>query len=146
VAQKKSLLLKLIVLCCLGFFANYGAKQYTPSVPVSNTNNKSNNQMNNQESKILGLSFSSINCNSLNMSSAGKNNQTLKIYGITKLRTDVIFMADIRVKNKNLVSAEEDLKRLFLHNPYGQYEFWCNSSSNKRGVGILIKKKFMLQS
>jgi hypothetical protein len=75
------------------------------------------------------------------MSSAGKMNQTLKIYGITKLRTDVVFLSDIRVKNKNLVSAEEDLKRMFLHNPYGQYDFWCNSTSIKRGVGVLIKKK-----
>jgi exonuclease III len=75
------------------------------------------------------------------MSSAGKNNQTLKIYGITKLRTDIIFLSDIRVRNRNLVSAEDDLKNMFLNNPYGQYNLWSNSTSSKRGVGILIKKK-----
>jgi hypothetical protein len=72
------------------------------------------------------------------MSAAGKNNQALKIYGITKLRTDVILLSDIRVRNRNLVSVEEDLKNMFLNNPYGQYNLWFNSTSNKRGVGILI--------
>jgi exonuclease III len=75
------------------------------------------------------------------MLASGKNNQFLKIYGITKLRTDEIFLSDIRVRNRNLISAEDDLKRLFLHNPYGQYDLYFNSSSNKRGVGILIRKK-----
>ena len=43
------------------------------------------------------LTFSSINCNSLNMSSAGKHNQTVKLYGVAKLKTDIIFMSDIRL-------------------------------------------------
>jgi hypothetical protein len=80
------------------------------------------------------------------MSAAGKNNQALKIYGITKLRTDVILLSDIRVRNRNLVSVEEDLKNMFLNNPYGQYNLWFNSTSNKRGVGILIKKNSLFQS
>jgi hypothetical protein len=80
------------------------------------------------------------------MSAARKNNQALKIYGITKLRTDVILLSDIRVRNRNLVSAEEDLKNMFLNNPYGQYNLWFNSTSNKRGVGILIKKNSLFRS
>ena len=37
------------------------------------------------------LSITSINCNSLNMSATSKINQTKKIYGITKLKSDIIF-------------------------------------------------------
>jgi hypothetical protein len=87
---------------------------------------------------LTGLTFSAINCNSLNMSAAGKNNQYLKLYGITKLRTDVIFMADIRLKSRNLVSCANDVEQIFLHNPYGSYASYFNSNNNKRGVGILI--------
>jgi exonuclease III len=75
------------------------------------------------------------------MSSSGKYNQFHKIYGITKLRSDIILMSDTRLCNRNLVSAEDDIKKLFLNNPYGQYNAWFNSTQNKRGVGILIKKK-----
>jgi exonuclease III len=74
------------------------------------------------------------------MSAAGKNNQYLKLYGITKLRTDVIFMADIRLKSRNLVSCDNDVEQMFLHNPYGSYASYFNSNNNKRGVGIFIKK------
>jgi hypothetical protein len=85
------------------------------------------------------FTVSSINCNSLNLSQSAKWNQTLKICGITKLKSDIIFLSDIRVSNKNLVSAADDLTRLFQNNPYGKYEFYYNSTMNKRGVGILIK-------
>ena len=85
------------------------------------------------------LTFSGINCNSLNMSASSKHNQLRKIYGITKLKTDIIFLSDIRICNKNLVSGVADIKKSFLTNPYQSYKFFHNSSSNKRGVGILIK-------
>jgi exonuclease III len=85
------------------------------------------------------LTVSAINCNSLNMSHASKKNQTLKIHGISKLKTDVIFLSDIRLSNKNLVSAAEDVKKIFLTNVNGSYDFFYNSTKNKRGVGILIK-------
>ena len=86
------------------------------------------------------LSFSSINCNSLNMSAAGKHNQIVKIYGVVKLKTDVIFMSDIRLCNRNLISCAQDVSKTFLINPYCSYTFIHNSSSSKRGVGILLKK------
>ena len=63
------------------------------------------------------LSIASINCNSLNMSVTSKINQTKKIYGITKLKTDIIFLSDIRLCNKNLVSASNDLTKIFRINP-----------------------------
>jgi exonuclease III len=85
------------------------------------------------------FSLSSINCNSLNMSNSAKWNQQLKICGITKLKTDIIFLSDIRMSNRNLVSSSEDLKRMFLNNPYEKYDMYANSTKNSRGVGILIK-------
>jgi exonuclease III len=86
------------------------------------------------------LTISCINCNSLNMSNSAKWNQSLKIYGITKLRSDIIFLSDVRLSNRNLVSAKDDVSRLFLHNPYEKYILYANSTKNKRGVGILIKQ------
>jgi hypothetical protein len=74
------------------------------------------------------------------MSSSGKINQYLKLYGIAKLNTDVIFLSDIRLCGRNMVSGSDDIKHIFLHNPYGSYDCYFNSSSNTRGVGILIKK------
>jgi exonuclease III len=74
------------------------------------------------------------------MSSSGKLNQYLKLYGIAKLGSDIIFISDTRVCGRNMVSGMDDIKNIFLHNPYGSYECFFNSSSNKRGVGILIKK------
>jgi exonuclease III len=73
------------------------------------------------------------------MSNSAKWNQTLKICGITKLKSDVIFLSDIRISNKNLISSADDIKNFFLNNPYEKYNFFFNSTKNKRGVGILIK-------
>jgi hypothetical protein len=36
----------------------------------------------------------------------------LKIYGIAKLRSDVIFLSDVRMSNKNLISAKNDIEKL----------------------------------
>jgi hypothetical protein len=91
------------------------------------------------------LTISCINCNSLNMSQSAKWNQTLKVCGITKLKSDIIFMSDIRLSNKNLVSLGDDIAKLFYNNPYGKYEFFHNSSLNKRGVGILIKSGLQIE-
>jgi hypothetical protein len=85
------------------------------------------------------LTISTINCNSLNMSNSAKWNQTLKICGITKLKSEIILLSDTRISNKNMVSSEEDLKKHFLHNPYEKYNCSFNSTRNKRGVGILTK-------
>jgi exonuclease III len=85
------------------------------------------------------ISFSSINCNSLNASCCNKDLHKLKIYGITKLKTDVIFLSDIRLSNRAGVTDAAVITRNFLVNPYCSYKFYYNSTSNKRGVGILIK-------
>jgi exonuclease III len=85
------------------------------------------------------LSFASINCNSLNMSDHTKNLQKNKIYGIAKLKKDIIFLSDIRLSSKNKVSSSHDISIAFRTNPYCSYNFFFNSTQNKRGVGILIK-------
>jgi exonuclease III len=87
------------------------------------------------------LSISSINCNSLNSSITSKFNRNLKVHGITKLATDIIFLCDVRLSNRQLVSSENEIKKAFMLNMYDGYECYFNSSQNKRGVGILINKK-----
>ena len=89
------------------------------------------------------LSIASINCNSLNMSVSSKHNQIKKIYGITKLKSDIILLSDIRMCNKNLVSASSDCSKIFRTNPYCSYSFFSHSSRSKRGVGILIKNNLL---
>ena len=88
---------------------------------------------------IVDISFSCINCNSLNMSHSGKYMQKNKIYGIAKLKSDIIFLSDVRISNKNKISGYKEICNTFLMNSYCKYNFFHNSSSNKRGTGILIK-------
>jgi hypothetical protein len=85
-----------------------------------------------------GLSFSCINVNSLNMASANKPSHMRKLYGILKLKMDLIFMSDVRVSNRSLVSSSKDLISIFRNNQYCSYSTFFNSTQNKRGVGILI--------
>jgi len=47
------------------------------------------------------LKFSAVNCNSLNLSSSNKPAQMRKIYAITKLKSDIIFLSDIRLQLNN---------------------------------------------
>jgi hypothetical protein len=65
------------------------------------------------------------------MSNSAKWNQTLKICGITKLKSDIIFLSDIRISNKNLISNSDDLKRQFLNNPYEKYDFFSTRQKIK---------------
>ena len=87
-----------------------------------------------------GISISTINCNSLNVSTVTSYHQRLKIYGIVQLKTDFIILSDIRLgKSKNTIS---EINKMFLTNPYCSYNFVHNSTGNSRGVGILIKSSF----
>jgi hypothetical protein len=92
-----------------------------------------------EASNIPKLTFSAINCNSLNMSSVGTFNHLLKIYGITSLKSDVILLSDIRLSNTSSAKNLEELKNSFRINPHCSYKLFHNSSMNKRGVGVLIK-------
>lgn len=85
------------------------------------------------------ITFSSINCNSLNMSASTSSAQKLKLYGIAKLSMDIVFLADVRISNRQMVSALSEVNKTFRINPYASYTGKFNSTQNKRGVGILYK-------
>ena len=90
------------------------------------------------------ITLASINCSSLNMSTITSAHHKLKIYGITKLKADIIFLSDIRLGSKCVGgNGTAFLEKTFLTNPYGSYSFLYNSTTSSRGVGILIKKSFV---
>jgi exonuclease III len=91
------------------------------------------------QTKVMeNLTISCLNCNSLNMSDVSKLNQNRKLLAVTKLKSDIILLSDIRLSNKNKISCSSDLEKCFRTNPFGNYEFYHNSTMNKRGVGILL--------
>ncbi len=85
----------------------------------------------------VNLTISSINVNSLNVSTLGTGNSKtlLKIEGITSRRTDVILLSDVRAKNRG-----DELKKLFNLTMNGGYKLYLNSTRESRGVGIAIKR------
>jgi hypothetical protein len=98
--------------------------------------------------KVLNnLTISAINCNSLNSSIPSKSLRNLKVHGITKLGTDIIFLSDIRLSNKQMVSCKDEIVKQFQLNMYDGYDCHFNSSQNKRGVAVLVNKKvpFLVQ-
>ena len=82
----------------------------------------------------LNLSFATQNCNSLNVTSTLRNIQT-KITSIMQLDKDILLLSDIRLGEKATM-----IKRLFSC----KYNMFHNSSSNKRGVAILIRNNVNL--
>jgi exonuclease III len=87
-----------------------------------------------------GICFSNQNCNSLNMTNVTQQSQRLKIEAIASMGSDIILLSDIRLGNKNLTSSKGEISKLFLINNYKAYDFFTNSTRNKRGVGILISR------
>ena len=85
-------------------------------------------------------SIAAINCNSLNISTISSCHFKLKLYGIVKLRTDFILLSDTRLNCEIRSQDVRTVNKTFLVNPYKSYNFFHNSLSNSRGVGILIKK------
>ena len=91
------------------------------------------------------INISSVNCNSLNMSSTASNLHIRKIYGIVKLKTDIIFLSDIRLCNKAGIADMKNLCNTLLINPYCSYKMIHNSRKNSRGVAILYKNNLNCQ-
>jgi len=85
------------------------------------------------------ISISTINCNSLNLSTNASYHHKLKIYGITKLKTDFILLSDVRINSTTNDEKISELKKTFLTNPYCSYNLIFNSKHSSRGVGILTK-------
>jgi hypothetical protein len=92
----------------------------------------------NTNKKLMCSSFSIQNVRSLNIST--KNDLTTqKIIAICNLKSDFIFLSDLRLNSTKQISAVHDLeKKLFLQG----YKLYHNSFNSLRGVGILIKKTF----
>ena len=83
----------------------------------------------------LDLSFSSQNCNSLNLSTLN-GAQTAKIVSILNLDTDIIFLSDTRMNGKH--KQVEDSFRL-------KYKMYHNSLLGSRGVAILIRNNIFFE-
>jgi exonuclease III len=85
----------------------------------------------------LNLVISTLNVNSLNVSTLGARNAKtlLKIEGITSKRADVILLSDIRLKD-----SVEEVKKLFNLTMNGSYKLYVNSTRDSRGVGVAIRR------
>ncbi len=83
----------------------------------------------------LDVSFSSQNCNSLNVSTSVRN-QAAKIVSILDLGTDIIFLSDTRLngRHKSIMDAFRAKYRMYYH-----------SSTNRRGVAVLIRNDLDIQ-
>ncbi len=79
------------------------------------------------------------------MSSASRSLHIQKIYGIVKLKTDVIFLSDVRLCNKSGIADLKNLSNTLLINPYCAYKMIHNSRKNCRGVAILYKNNLNFQ-
>ena len=86
---------------------------------------------------LQNLSFSAQNCNSLNISTNCPK-QSTKIKSIIDLDSDIIFLSDLRLNNKD---TTRDIEKIFLSSGNRQYKFYYNSFRNSRGVGTLISSK-----
>ncbi len=62
---------------------------------------------------------------------------TQKILSICGLKTDIVFLSDLRLNSEKQKSAVHDLEKKIFFNGY---KILHNSRSSSRGVGILIKK------
>ena len=83
------------------------------------------------------LSVSAQNCNSLNLTGVSTNLES-KIGAITSVKSDLIFISDIRLVSSNGISNEERVRTAIRDSKYRSYEGYFNSNKNSRGVGILV--------
>jgi hypothetical protein len=77
----------------------------------------------------FGISVAAQNCNSLNVLSSIKN-QDLKISALLGYKSDILLLSDVRLNGRDNVIS--DKLRL-------SYDMHFNSTSNKRGVAVLIR-------
>ena len=85
----------------------------------------------------INLSFASQNVRSLNVTSSVDVQET-KINCIAKNKSDIIFMSDLRLNSLIQKSAVENISKKFL---FLGYDFFHNSLTSNRGVGILIRSQ-----
>jgi len=83
------------------------------------------------------ISFGLLNVRSLNISTKNENTNK-KLHSIGEMKSDIIFLSDIRLNSTVQHAAINDLKKRF---GLKGYNFYFNSPISSRGVGILIAKK-----
>jgi hypothetical protein len=81
-----------------------------------------------------------VNCNSLNIACSPEN-FALKMDAICNLKEDIIFLSDIRLGQVNNQQSSFRVSTFFNKSRLGNYTFLHNSTSNKRGVAMLINNK-----
>ena len=86
---------------------------------------------------ILNLTFSSQNVNSLNLPGPSKNLEA-KVAAITSIKSDIIFLSDIRLVNPQGVNNDFRVTAAFKDSKHRSYSMYHNSKKNSRGVAILI--------
>ena len=104
-----------------------------------------NPELGNPPSNLCGLTFMTQNLNSLNVSTANKNNAKVshfkqKISAILSKKCDIIFLQDVRAASK-LITIE----KIITCTMFGNYKLIANSTLSKRGVCILYKRTLDLE-
>ena len=84
----------------------------------------------------LNLTISTLNVNSLNVSTlGGKVSKTfIKIEGATGKKADILFLCDCRMGRKG-----KEIEKMFNLSRNGKYKLYYNSDKESRGVAIAIK-------
>jgi exonuclease III len=88
---------------------------------------------------LENLSFTSINCNSLNLMSTQENYE-LKLNAVSKLNSDIVFLCDIRLGEVNNQSSVHRISSTLLKGQLKHHDMYVNSTQNKRGVAILVNR------
>jgi hypothetical protein len=83
------------------------------------------------------LSFTIQNCNSLNLTGTSQNFD-LKLAAIVQSRADVILLSDTRIISSKGVSSSQRITNSLRDCKFCKYNAVFNSSSNSRGVAILL--------
>jgi exonuclease III len=83
------------------------------------------------------FTVSAQNCNSLNLTGITSNLDS-KLEAITSTKSDIILLSDSRMVNSKGVKGSERIRRYLRDNRNRAYDFHYNSTSNGRGVAILI--------
>jgi exonuclease III len=106
-------------------------------VPNILNENVNNVNLGNYIFRFPSLSVFSQNVQSLNISSLCKKTSK-KIFSVTREKDEIVLLSDIRLNSSKQVAATMDIGK---HFGFRGYSFIHNSTTNSRGVGILISNK-----
>ncbi len=86
------------------------------------------------------LSICSQNLNSLNTSDRRQQVLKKKIVAIIESRKDIYLVQDVRLNSNQYPNNLTYLNDFLNNNPFAKYDNYINSTRNRRGVGIWVKK------